>query len=359
MGDPVRKLERARRDARRFAEDARRLARRRGKRLTKKLRDEIAAAADEVDRAAEEGDADRLSPALHALDALWGEHLAGRTKPLWREYGEAIAVAVLLAAAGVSGVTTLLLAAVALAAADHELGHHVHAGLLDGFGKAVHHLLGDLELRATVGAHLLFGCKGLCDTDPGDFFGFCLCQCSDLSSLLHGTLVFSFALVGLHGDAQLRFGNIALLFGTRFSLTQLALFGGCGLLAGVGLDLLHGDLALAELGQDGFNGFISSHRGRRANQHFLELQVVVLELIFHILAGARLDLAALLDELDQGAGLADVLEVGAHHRIEGLLHEALDVAETLDDEGRLAVVDVHDHRQRRRAGLFPEAVQDG
>ena len=97
MGDPVRKLERARRDARRFAEDARRLARSRGKRLAKKVREEIGAAADEVDRAAEEGDAERLSPALHALDALWGEHLAGRAKPIWREYGEAIAVAVLLA----------------------------------------------------------------------------------------------------------------------------------------------------------------------------------------------------------------------------------------------------------------------
>lgn len=97
MGDPIRKLERARRDARRFAADARRLAARAGKRITKKVREEITAAADEVDQAAGEGDPERLSQALRALDVLWGEHLAGRTKPVWREYGEAVLLAVALA----------------------------------------------------------------------------------------------------------------------------------------------------------------------------------------------------------------------------------------------------------------------
>ncbi len=61
-----------------------------------------------------------------------------------------------------------------------------------------------------------------------------------------------------------------------------------------------------------------------------------------------LDVAALLDELDQRARLADVLEVGRHHRVERLLDQPFHVAEALDHQGRLAVVDVHDHRQRQR-----------
>jgi signal peptidase I len=97
VGDPIRKLERARRDGRRFAADARRLAARAGKKLPKKVREEILAAADEVDGAAADGDAERLSGALRALDELWGDHLAGRSRPLWREYGEAVVLAVLLA----------------------------------------------------------------------------------------------------------------------------------------------------------------------------------------------------------------------------------------------------------------------
>lgn len=97
MSDPIRKLERARKEARRFARDARRLSARLGKKLAKKVREEIEAAASEAEAAASEGDADRLSSALRALDALWGEHLARHGKPLWREYGEATLVAVILA----------------------------------------------------------------------------------------------------------------------------------------------------------------------------------------------------------------------------------------------------------------------
>ncbi len=96
MADPIRKIERARRDARRFAADARRLAGK-NRRLPKKVRQEIEAAAAEVDEAAGEGEPGRLSVALHALDALWSEHLARRAKPLWREYGEAVLAAILLA----------------------------------------------------------------------------------------------------------------------------------------------------------------------------------------------------------------------------------------------------------------------
>lgn len=96
MGDPVRKLDRARRDARRFAADARKLAsRNRG--IAKKAREDVEAAAGEVEAAAEDGDSERLSKALHALDALWAEHLQARAKPLWREYAEMTAAAVLVA----------------------------------------------------------------------------------------------------------------------------------------------------------------------------------------------------------------------------------------------------------------------
>jgi signal peptidase I len=98
VADPLRKLARTRREARRFAADARALsASRRRKPLPKKLREEIERACAEVDAASEEGDPDRLSAALRALDALWAEHLARRGKPAWREYAEAIVAAVIVA----------------------------------------------------------------------------------------------------------------------------------------------------------------------------------------------------------------------------------------------------------------------
>ncbi len=99
MGDPVRKIERARRDASRFASDARRLALRYRRRLTRKVRQEIEDAAAEVDASVKAGDPDRLSAALHALDAAWTDHLAPMTRPLWREYAQAMVVAALLALA--------------------------------------------------------------------------------------------------------------------------------------------------------------------------------------------------------------------------------------------------------------------
>jgi signal peptidase I len=99
VADPIRKLERTRRDARRFAADARRAAARARRRLSKKERQEIEAAAAAVETAAAADDPEPLSAALHALDALWAEHLAKGTKPLWREYGEAILLGALLALA--------------------------------------------------------------------------------------------------------------------------------------------------------------------------------------------------------------------------------------------------------------------
>lgn len=94
MADPGRNLDRTRRAARRFAADARGLARRGRDRLDPAVRQAVAAACDEVDVAAREGDPARLSAALRALDALWDDHLARRAKPPWRAYAEVIAVAI-------------------------------------------------------------------------------------------------------------------------------------------------------------------------------------------------------------------------------------------------------------------------
>jgi signal peptidase I len=99
LPDPLRKLARTRREARRFAADARALAGRRRKPLPKKLREEIERACAEVEAAAGEGDPDRLSRALRALDPLWDEHLARDAKPAWREYAGAVAAAVVVALA--------------------------------------------------------------------------------------------------------------------------------------------------------------------------------------------------------------------------------------------------------------------
>ncbi len=99
MANPLRKLERARRDARRFAADARGLVARRRKRFPKRVREEIEAACEEVEAAAGDGDPDRLSAALRALDVLWDGHLAALGKPAWREYGEAILAAIVVALA--------------------------------------------------------------------------------------------------------------------------------------------------------------------------------------------------------------------------------------------------------------------
>jgi signal peptidase I len=97
VADPLKRLERARRDARRFARDARRLATRHARAIGKGARKEIEAAAAEADAAAKDGDEERLSAALRALDDLWAEHLRSRVKPAWREYGEIVVAAVILA----------------------------------------------------------------------------------------------------------------------------------------------------------------------------------------------------------------------------------------------------------------------
>jgi signal peptidase I len=97
VADPLKRIERARNDARRFARDARRLAARHARALGKGAVKDVEAAAAETEAAAKDGDEERLSAALRALDDLWAEHLKARAKPLWREYGEAVLLAVLLA----------------------------------------------------------------------------------------------------------------------------------------------------------------------------------------------------------------------------------------------------------------------
>jgi signal peptidase I len=97
VADPVRRLARARKDARRFAADARRLAARGRRRLAPEAREEIEAACAEVRDAAEEGDPDRLSAALRALDGLWDTHLARLARPAWVEYLEVVLAAIALA----------------------------------------------------------------------------------------------------------------------------------------------------------------------------------------------------------------------------------------------------------------------
>jgi signal peptidase I len=95
--DPVRKLERTRREAARFAAEARRLVARRRKRLPKGAAAEIEEACEAVERAVKDGDPGRLSVALHALDALWAEHLARLAGPPWREYLLAVLAGVAVA----------------------------------------------------------------------------------------------------------------------------------------------------------------------------------------------------------------------------------------------------------------------
>ena len=106
MADRVRHLRRTRRAALRFASDARELARR-GK-LAPGVQEAIAAACDEVEAAAREGEpAARLSAALRALDGLWDAHLARLARRPWRAYAlvtaAAIGAALLLRALVVEG----------------------------------------------------------------------------------------------------------------------------------------------------------------------------------------------------------------------------------------------------------------
>jgi signal peptidase I len=90
------RLERARREALRFAGDARRVARRH-RRALGEARGEIDAGAAAVEEAAAAGEAVRLSDALQVLGRLWDQHLAPRQRPLWRQLLGAVALGAALA----------------------------------------------------------------------------------------------------------------------------------------------------------------------------------------------------------------------------------------------------------------------
>ncbi len=59
-----------------------------------------------------------------------------------------------------------------------------------------------------------------------------------------------------------------------------------------------------------------------------------------------LDLIPLLNDLDQRLGLANIFEIGGDHRIQRLIDKHFYIAEPLNDQRRLFVVDMHHDRQR-------------
>ncbi|HET6440606.1 MAG TPA: signal peptidase I [Anaeromyxobacter sp.] len=98
MAAPAGRMERARREALRFAREARHLARRHRRELGE-AGEEVATAAAEVEAAARAEEPDRLSAALQALDRLWDEHLAPQQKRLWRTLLEVAVAAALVSLA--------------------------------------------------------------------------------------------------------------------------------------------------------------------------------------------------------------------------------------------------------------------
>src|SRR5262249_39826115 len=253
-------------------------------------------------------------------------------------------------------------------AADDDPRNDVDLRLRDGFGEALHHLLGDLELRAAVRTDLLFDRDRLRDADASRLVGLRFTERADtrgfglreemhlgrlglrhrllLRRLLDAPLVRRAALVGLDGDRELALGEGLLRRGAGHGLAELALLGRGLLLTGEGLHLLLRDLTSAELLEDDGDVLVARARGRGADEDLLELEVVVGEAGLHLFTRDRLDDRALLNELDERARLADVLEVRGDHRIQRLLDEALHVTEALHDERRLAVVDVHHDGER-------------
>jgi len=88
------RISRARREALRFARQTLALLERHRKRVGEEPGREIEAAVREVQEAAGGEDRERLSGALLRLDGLWEKHLAFARRAAWREYAEAVLVAV-------------------------------------------------------------------------------------------------------------------------------------------------------------------------------------------------------------------------------------------------------------------------
>src|SRR5207249_8606206 len=143
--------------------------------------------------------------------------------------------------------------------------------LVDGHG------LGDadagraLGFRASQGLYLL----GFALTEDSDLLGLGLRESLNLRRLLLGAGVVRLALVGLDRDVQLRLRERGLLLGPCLGLAQLALLDRGFLLPVVGFHLLLGDLARAELRQDLLDLAAALARRGRADQHLLELAIVL------------------------------------------------------------------------------------
>src|SRR5205814_2241953 len=132
-----------------------------------------------------------------------------------------------------------------VAAADDDARHHVDARDLDRFREPVHHLLGELEARPPVGAHLLLDGHGLRHAharsalrlgarerqhlarlalaEDADARGLGAGDSLDLRRLLLRACQVGLAGVRLDLNRQLGLRDVRLLFGAGLGLTQLAL----------------------------------------------------------------------------------------------------------------------------------------
>src|SRR6185312_9644007 len=84
-----------------------------------------------------------------------------------------------------------------------------------------------------------------------------------------------------------------------------------------------------------------------ADQPVDAFDVEAAEAVAQFRPGFRLNLVALVQQLQHRLLVGDVAKVRAEHRIDGLRDELLDVAESLDDARRPLVIDVNDHRERQ------------
>ncbi|MPM51626.1 hypothetical protein SDC9_98376 [bioreactor metagenome] len=73
----------------------------------------------------------------------------------------------------------------------------------------------------------------------------------------------------------------------------------------------------------------------------------MLEFRLHFAGRGVLNLVSLLNQLNEGFGLAYVFKIRRNHGIQRLVNQHLDVAEPLNDQRRFFIINVHDHRQRQ------------
>ncbi|AEK62072.1 hypothetical protein CFU_2245 [Collimonas fungivorans Ter331] len=246
------------------------------------------------------------------------------------------------------------------AAAHLDLRHQRHFRRFERFRQAQHHCLHQLLVGALSLQRFGLGLdrRGFRFTYRFDrrcaagtfhflleFLG--MRQRFDFLALLLGRFHIGRPLIFLDRNVHQRSGQLLLLGRTLLSLVEFALLVGRDLLLGERFHLFPRNLAVTQLGHDVFDLGVARLRFRRTDQHFLEFQRIGLETLFHVGRSIGLQLAARLDQLNEGLGLRDILEVRRNHGIQGLLHQLRHVAETLHHHRRLAVVDMHHHRQRQ------------